>query len=124
MASSSFKDFEAAVKNLNDTATRIEKSLEVGGYKFGQIELTEMKRRTPVEFGALRDSGLFTHEWKGKTLVLTWTFGGASATYAIYVHEDLEAFHEVGQAKFVESVTNESAQYAPARILSAALEAL
>ena len=113
-----------AAATLDRTAKQFEKSLERGATKFGQIELTEMKRRTPVEFGVLRDSGLFQIRWEGRTLILTWTFGGATATYAVYVHEDMEAFHRVGQAKFVESVTNESAQYAPGRIVAAALEAL
>jgi hypothetical protein len=113
-----------AAATLDKTAKQFEKSLERGATKFGQVEVTEMKRRTPVQFGPLRDSGLFNLRWEGNTLILEWTFGGVTANYAVYVHEDLEAFHKVGQAKYVESVTNESAQYAPGRIVETAMEKL
>jgi hypothetical protein len=42
--------------------------------------------------------------------------GGPAAPYAIYVHEDLEAIHPVGQAKFIESVLLESRPFMAARI--------
>jgi hypothetical protein len=43
-------------------------------------------------------------------------FGGPAAPYAIKVHEDLEAFHRVGQAKFLESVLLESAPHLAQRV--------
>ena len=43
-------------------------------------------------------------------------FGGPAAGYAIYVHEDLGAFHPVGDAKFMESVLNESRPFLAKRI--------
>jgi hypothetical protein len=42
--------------------------------------------------------------------------GGGTVDYALIVHEDLEAFHRVGQAKYIESVLNESKRSMPARI--------
>ncbi len=77
-----------------------------------EIELTEAKRRTPVDTGALRASGFVqaaTRRWR--SMVVTIGFGGAAETYAIYVHENLEAFHRIGQAKFLESTLKESAPY-------------
>lgn len=50
---------------------------------------------------------------------MVWTnivAGGPSAPYAIYVHEDLEAFHKVGQAKYIESVLMESRPFMAARV--------
>jgi hypothetical protein len=44
------------------------------------------------------------------------SYGGASVLYAIFVHENLENFHPIGQAKFLESVINESRSYMAARI--------
>lgn len=35
---------------------------------------------------------------------------GFEANYAIHVHEDMEAFHRVGQAKFLEQPARECAQ--------------
>lgn len=97
-------------------------------YLEGQIEMTEAKRRTPVWNparpvtkgvvpGALRASG-FVHEpvRKGSHTSVALSFGGPAVDYAIYVHEDLEAFHATGQAKFLESTLNESAPFMAQRI--------
>lgn len=79
-----------------------------------EIEMTEAKRRTPVDLGPLRASGHVVYGHAGLTARLD--FGGPSAPYAVYVHEDLEAFHRVGQAKFLESVLLESAPYFAERV--------
>lgn len=44
------------------------------------------------------------------------TFGGEAEDYALIVHEDLEAHHATGQAKYLESVINESTPYMAERI--------
>jgi hypothetical protein len=76
-----------------------------------------MKERTPVEFNTLRSSGqVDLPKWNGSTLGITLGFGGAAESYAFWVHEDLEAFHSVGQAKFIESVLYESEPYFEQRI--------
>ncbi|MEE9359079.1 MAG: HK97 gp10 family phage protein [Hyphomicrobium sp.] len=84
---------------------------EVGQALFqeAQIEATESRRRTPVEFGTLRDS----HDVKdpvfsGDNVSVSIEVGGPAAPYGFYVHEDLEAHHELGQAKFLESTIAES----------------
>jgi Bacteriophage HK97-gp10, putative tail-component len=86
-------------------------------YQEVEVEVTECKRRTPVDTGNLRAS---IHqegpERKGLRVVTAIVCGGPSAPYAVYVHEDLEAFHRVGQAKFIESVLLESRQYLAERI--------
>jgi allophanate hydrolase subunit 2 len=79
-----------------------------------EIEMTEAKRRTPVDTGALRDSG--TVEGPDSDGVVRMYFGGPSAPYAVVVHEDLEAFHDDGQAKFLESVLMESVPYLAERV--------
>ena len=62
---------------------------------------------TPVDTGALRAS----HEterpvFSGADVSVTIKVGGPAAGYAVEVHEDLEAHHEVGEAKFLESALN------------------
>lgn len=79
-----------------------------------EIEMTEAKRRTPVLTGALRASGV-VQPVEGQ-LAVTLTFGGPAAAYAIWVHENMEAFHRTGQAKFLESTLLESAPYIAQRI--------
>ena len=85
-------------------------------YEFAQGEVLPVaKERTPVDYGTLRDSGIVDlpviKEGLGLTLItVAIGFGGGAAHYAIWVHEDLEAKHEVGQAKFLESAMNDKAQ--------------
>jgi hypothetical protein len=68
------------------------------------------KERTPVEFGTLRDSGLVDPPTSGFGYVkVELGFGGAASAYAIYVHEDLDAHHDVGQAKFLSSAMDDTA---------------
>lgn len=82
-----------------------------------EIEMTEAKQRTPVDTGALRASGRVEGpEIRGEEVSVTFQFGDAAAPYALYVHENMDAFHKVGQAKFLESTLIESQPYLAARI--------
>lgn len=82
-----------------------------------EIEMTEAKERTPVDTGALRASGhVETPEVSPGEVSVTLAFGGPAIGYAIYVHENLEALHPVGQAKFLESVLIESAPHFADRV--------
>jgi hypothetical protein len=67
--------------------------------------MPQMIADTPVDTGALRASG---HTQlpviDGSTVTVTMGFGGPAVDYAIYVHENLEAHHPVGHAKFMERV--------------------
>lgn len=83
----------------------------------GEIEMREAKHRTPVDTGTLRASGIVEGpDRNSRFFSVRLSFGGAASTYAIKVHEDLEAFHRVGQAKYLESVINESRPYIGARL--------
>ncbi len=82
-----------------------------------KIELREAIRRTPRDTGALRKSGKISEVKKSeRTCSINISFGGEQAPYAIYVHEDLEAYHPVGQAKFLESVLLESRPHMAKRL--------
>lgn len=86
-------------------------------YKEAQIEKTESMRRTPVDLGTLRASHYVKQpEPKGKNIVVVIGVGGPAAPYAVYVHEDLEADHKVGQAKFLESTLKESSKSMASRV--------
>jgi hypothetical protein len=82
----------------------------------GNIELAEMRRRTPVEFGPLRASLSMTVERRGSQITLEFGAGGPSAPYAMYVHERTELHHRIGEAKFIERPIKESAPYFSERI--------
>lgn len=82
-----------------------------------EVEAKEVRRRTPVDTGELRASIYVERaERDGKRIFSRIVAGGVSAPYAIYVHEDLDAIHKVGQAKFIESVLLESRPYMAARV--------
>tara|TARA_R110000824_G_scaffold167181_1_gene343948 strand:- start:6438 stop:6761 length:324 start_codon:yes stop_codon:yes gene_type:complete len=82
-----------------------------------QIEQKESMKRTPVLTGALRASHETSDFTLGKnTIEVDIKVGGASAPYAVAVHEDLSAFHRVGQAKFLESTIRESAPHMASRV--------
>jgi hypothetical protein len=71
--------------------------------------LTKAKELTPVDYGTLRDSGIVDDPTITATKIsVEIGFGGGAAHYAIYVHEDLEAQHEVGQAKFLSTAMDEA----------------
>ena len=87
-------------------------------YVEAQIEKTESMKRTPVDVGNLKASHLVrppvTHP--DNHVSVTIAVGGPAAPYAIYVHENLEAHHKSGQAKFLESTLKESAPYMAQRV--------
>lgn len=81
------------------------------------IELVEVKERTPVKTGALRDSEhLEGPHWKWNKVTVEIVAGNDSIDYAWPVHEDLSMFHPHGQAKYIESVLFESAPFMASRI--------
>ena len=86
-------------------------------YQEAQIEATESRKRTPVDTGALRAShDVHKPEQRGRDVSVTISVGGPAAPYAVPVHEDLEAFHKTGQAKFLESTIMESKPYMAGRV--------
>lgn len=99
-------------------------------YQEAQIEATEMKRRTPVD---TRPNVFYPHQIaphpgnlrnsihveqpvrRGRNISIT-VATGMQAPYAVFVHENPDAIHPVGQWKFMESVIDESRPFMAARI--------
>lgn len=81
------------------------------------IEKREAMRRTPVDTGALRASHIQRDPvFRGRDISVTLEVGGPSAPYAWYVHENPDAYHKVGEYKWLERTLLESAPYMLARI--------
>lgn len=86
-----------------------------------QIEMTESKRRCPVDVtpptphpGQLRGTGhVETPVREGNKISVAMTYG---TDYAVYVHENLEALHPVGEARFLASVLEESQPHIAGRV--------
>ena len=104
-------------RKLSNAANRCPSELARALYQETNIELTEVKRRTPVDTNALRSSEFVMGPVFQKNEITTAIVaGGPSAEYAIYVHEDLDAHHDVGEAKYIERPLFESAPHFPARV--------
>lgn len=111
------------IGNLKKIADEFPNKVGAAIYREAEIEVTEMKRRCPVDTrpnaphpGNLRNS-IHVEDWekRGKNISVIYATG-AQAPYAVYVHEDPDAFHPVGEWKFMESVIKESRRYMAARI--------
>mgnify|MGYP001340646804 CR=1 FL=1 len=114
------------LKFIKDAAAKFPDRVAAAIYHEGQIEMTESKKRCPVSPvpapkgvvpGALRASGM-VHEpvRSGNNISVTLSYGGAAIQYAIVQHEELDYIHTTGQAKYLESVLNESQPYMAARV--------
>lgn len=87
-------------------------------YEEASVELKEVIIRTPLLHGPLRASEhLEGPTWEGDTAYIMIVAGGTSAPYAVYVHENEDAFHPIGQSHFISSVLEESQSFMGQRIL-------
>jgi hypothetical protein len=115
---------EKVAAKLKSLAKEFPDHVAAAIYQEAQIEMTEAKRRTPVDItkdaphpGQLRASGRVSEpERKGKDITVTLSFGGAAIDYAVHVHENPDAIHPVGQWKYLESVLNESRSFMATRL--------
>jgi hypothetical protein len=91
-----------------------------------EVEKKEVVARTPIDTGALRASIKVLEPTKDiKSYSVTIIAGGDNVNpksgkttkeYAIDVHENPDAYHPVGQWKYLESVIRESAPYMVRRV--------
>jgi hypothetical protein len=92
-------------RNLKRIAQNVPEQLEEAAQAVGDDLVRQVRDRTPVATGLLRDSFEARTEAKRDKVVITI---GTDVPYAPFVHENLEAQHEVGDAKFLESVLDEA----------------
>src|SRR5262245_33217134 len=81
-----------------------------------EVERPESMERTPVLTGDLRDSHVTYGPVIRKNVIWVEIRVGENLDYAVKVHEDLEAHHPHGQAKFLESTLRESAPFMLRRV--------
>lgn len=78
------------------------KEFASAAYAEYKIEASEAKRLTPVDTDLLRSTvDAFEPEFHGSQIYAGLEAGSEDAFYALWVHEDMEAYHKVGQAKFI-----------------------
>lgn len=93
------RGLERVIRNINAEVKKIEGRTTAGLLAAGLKVQAEAQRRTPVDTGNLRASAYTRRAQDDATKVEV----GFAAAYALPVHENLEAHHPVGQAKFLES---------------------
>lgn len=98
---------------LEDYGQKAEVSLGKGLYREGIGIMAESQPLVPVDTSALRSSGYVLEPvYDISTVTVTLGYGGPAAkinpktgestdSYALTVHENLEAFHKVGTAQFL-----------------------
>jgi hypothetical protein len=91
---------EQIVASLQKLAPAALNEVATSAYMWGETVMNESKRECPVDKGFLRASGnvddpIVTSE--GFAITLEYPM-----EYAVYVHENLEANHPTGKAKFLE----------------------
>jgi hypothetical protein len=127
----SWQGLDSLLSKLANYPEFLKQGLASALFVEGQELIGEAKQEVPVRYGHLRDSGFSTipEEDNNGALVVTAGFGGPAGTgnqegetndedvgYAIYVHENLEAHHEVGKAKFLEDPFNARKEGIPERL--------
>jgi hypothetical protein len=105
-----------AIGELDEFAKALPNAVGRGMYGFSEQVMTRAKELCPVDTGTLKSSGhVAAPKANGRDIEIVLGFGGPAGSgnqgetnskdcgYADYVHENLAARHENGQAKFLES---------------------
>jgi hypothetical protein len=93
------KDIEAWAKKAKGG---VGPSLRVAGEEImTDVKASRPGRGVPVRTGALRSTGRVEGPTGEKKPVVTLSFGGAAAPYALDQHENLDYHHEVGEARYL-----------------------
>lgn len=97
--------FVELTKKLNKSISEISSVVEDALLDCGNDLQQKAQDLTPVDTGALRSSAFTETDRQGKNPSV---IVGYTEEYAIFVHENLEAHHPVGQAKFLEQPLREN----------------
>lgn len=106
---------ETVLDAVNNFGKQIEKAAVASARDEAEFEFELTQELVPVAEGQLKASGRVEPvEFNGHEIAAAIAYGGPAGAgrntkdvdYAEKVHEDLEAHHENGQAKYVEAVVN------------------
>ena len=96
---------DKALAKLDKLPGRIERIIKSELFKEGEGIMAMSKEAfVPVDQGPLRASGHVDDPVvKGDEVTVTLGYGNSAVEYAVFVHEDLNAFHPTGEAKYLET---------------------
>lgn len=105
---------EELLSKLNEALKNRKDDVVKAARMEAELIMTESKLQCPSDTGALKSSGHVKEPYdEGGRTIIEFGYGGTAAkinpktgestdTYAVYVHENLEAHHPTGKAKFLE----------------------
>lgn len=97
-----YDELLAALETLDE---RIVGIVQEAALNEAKHEFPMTQEQVPVRTGALKASGrVDLFEFEPGEVTAGIAYGNTEIDYAVIVHEDLEAFHPHGKAKFVEDV--------------------
>lgn len=101
-----FRGVREVTSNMRRSANGAQSGAARGARSLASQVLKTSQGLVPVETGALKSSGRTESHMNMYGISVSVAYGARdsrnSARYAVYVHEDLNAFHPTGQAKFLE----------------------
>lgn len=102
-----FEGLDTLTAILHELPNRAHAYMASEMYDVASDVFDESQKQVPVRYGALRGSGTLTvDDGEGQTEI-TLSYGGASASYALAVHENLAAHHKPPtKAKYLEDPVN------------------
>ena len=112
---------KAVIANLKKLAQECPESVARAMYTNAEFLMTESKKEVPVDTGTARSSG-FVDEPKITSSSISVTLGyggpaskvnpkgGTAADYIEILHEDTQAHHTTGKAKFLEDPVRRNAK--------------
>jgi len=105
MADVELKGVKELVDRLKAKPRQVRQAAASGLYDFGdRIMKMSKEHYVPYKTGALRASGQAGQaKTRGDEITVELSYGGASAPYAVYVHEITWHRHPHGQAKYLEA---------------------
>lgn len=117
----SFSGNADVLRRLKQVRDRMPKAVAAALYQEAQVEMTESKKRCPVDTGNLRASGhVCQPEIMGGRISVDLVYGGPAAPYALIVHENMDPnvhWNAAGTGpKYLESVLMESAPHMVNRV--------
>lgn len=104
---------EFNIVGASDVANNLLKLASIAGEAVAQslnevaeVTLTDAKERTPVDTGTLKSSGKVSEHATLRKHQAKLTYG---TEYAVWVHEQTNLKHRVGEAKFLEKALQKTA---------------
>lgn len=98
------KGLDSAVKTMRKLKDKYPKKLKRGLVTWAEVKvMTPSKEQfVPVDLGNLKNSGKVYPDEDPKKIAVVIGYGDTSVGYAVPVHENPNAHHEVGEYKYLE----------------------